>query len=76
VISRAFLHTSTWAGVFAYPVEVLDQSKKTARVLLKHQARIGRTTYSAGCTRRVPIDAVSMSPRPGAYVSQGGGRFK
>jgi hypothetical protein len=72
-----WLHTYNWAGYFAFPVEVLSRGKRFAKVKLRHQTRIGRTTFPAGHEKhRVPLDSLSRYPAGHAYVSQGGGRFK
>lgn len=74
---RQWLHLASWAGDFAYPVEVVSRGGSFSRVKLLHQTRIGRTTYPAGTIKyRVPNDAIAAHPNQSAYVSQGGGRFR
>ncbi|HTU61348.1 MAG TPA: hypothetical protein VMF89_22995 [Polyangiales bacterium] len=74
--SRQWLFTSSWAGVFAYPVQLLSRGQKFSRVRLMHKTRIGRQTFPAGTIKtRVPTWAISPTPR-GALVSMGGGRFE
>lgn len=75
-MERAYLHTTSWAGLFASPVEVLARGRKFARVRLLHQTSIGRTRYPGGTIKgRVPLDALGPKPQRGAYVSKGGGRY-
>jgi hypothetical protein len=77
VSEPSYLHLSSWAGHFAYPVVVLSRGKRFARVRLLHKTRIGRVTYPRGTVKhRVPLDSLSDYPSSLAYVSQGGGRFK
>ncbi len=73
-----YLYISSWAGVFLYPVDVLSRGVRYARVRLRHQTRIGREKFPAGTVKaRVPLGALLDNVPPvGAYVSQGGGRFK
>jgi hypothetical protein len=74
--NRAWLHMYSWAGYFAYPVEVLSKGEKFARVRLLHKTRIGLTEYPRGAIKhRVPLHSLSAYPSRMAYVSQGGGRF-
>lgn len=72
-----WLHVSSWAGRFAYPVELLSQGKRFATVLLKHKTHIGRTWYPAGTIkRRVPIYALTVEAPQLSMRSIGGGRFE
>lgn len=72
-----WLHMVSWAGVFAYPCEVLSQGKKFATIKLLHQATIGRERLKRGdVKRRVPLCALQDAPGAGAYVSKGAGRFR
>ena len=74
---RGYLHTSGWAGHFAYPVEVLSRGPRFCRIRLLHKTHIGRVWYPAGTIKhRVPNWSVSTNPSHIAYVSTGGGRFK
>ncbi len=74
---REWLHTYSWAGYFAHPVEVLSRGAKYCRVKLMHRTHIGKTTYEAGTIKhRVPNESVTEYPSRVAFVSQGGGRFK
>lgn len=74
---RAYLHTSGFLRLFAYPVEVLSRGKQFARVRLLHKTRIGRVEYPRGTIKhRVPLHALLQAPSSNAYVSQGGGRFR
>jgi hypothetical protein len=66
--TRRWLFTSSWAGVFAYPVELLSQGQKFSRVRLMHKTRIGKQTFPAGTIKtRVPNWAISPTSR-GARV--------
>lgn len=48
----------SWAGMFAYPCEVLSRGKKFATIKLLHQATIGRVRLKRGdIKRRVPLCA-------------------
>jgi hypothetical protein len=74
--TRQWLLTSNWAGVFAYPVELLSQGQKSSRVRLLHKTRIGKQTFPAGTIKaHVPNWALASTTR-GALVSKGGGRFQ
>jgi len=71
-----YLHVENWAGLFAYPVDVLSQGAKFATVRLRHKTHIGKTYFPSGTVkRRVPLWSLSENPRSSAYVSTGGGRF-
>jgi len=71
-----YLHVENWAGLFAYPVDVLSKGAKFATVRLRHETRIGRTSFPSGTVkRRVPLWSLSANPRASANVSTGGGRF-
>lgn len=75
-MTREYLHTSNWAGHFAYPVKVLSRGAKFCRVRLLHQTHIGNTRYPAGTIKhRVPNWAVTPNPSAVSNVSKGGGRF-
>lgn len=73
-----YLHMSSWAGCFAYPVELLSLGPKRAKVRARHKMRFvgSKRDYPAGTERTVPSDALGASPWAGYYVSQGGGRFR
>lgn len=72
-----WLHMVSWAGMFAYPCEVLSQGEKFATIKLLHQATIGRERLKRGdIKRRVPLGALQDAPGPGTYVSKGAGRFR
>lgn len=74
---QQYLHVYSWAGYFAYPVEVLSKGKVYARARLLHETHIGRSRCPAGTIRtRVPLWSLSDHPSSVSYVSLGGGRFK
>lgn len=72
-----WLHMVSWAGMFAYPCEVLSQGEQFATIKLLHQAVIGRERLKRGAIkRRVPLCALQDAPGACTYVSKGAGRFR
>lgn len=57
---RAFLHTTSWAGDFAYPVDLLSRGPKRCKVRLLCAVAIGKRWHDSG-----------TEPRAGASVQKG-----
>jgi hypothetical protein len=64
-------------GSLSYPVELVSQGTKFAKVRLLHKTHIGRMWYERGTIKhRVPVSSLSDDHGQHTLVSLGGGRFR
>jgi hypothetical protein len=70
-VIRAYLHTTSWAGDFAYPVELLSRGPKRCRVRLLCAVAIGKRWYDSGTVKHPPTSAIALEAREGASVQKG-----